>query len=207
MGDQDHRALELGQRVLERLAALDVEVVGGLVEDQDVGAGGDQDRQREPPLLAAGDVGELLLDVGAGEEEAAEQAARLLAGEAGLALGGVEHGALPGGRVGVLGEVAELDVVAGADAARRRARGARRGSRSGSSCRCRWRRRGRRARRARLRARRRRAASRPGTSIRAVDHLQHDPAGPLRRFEGEAQVAGVAGFGRPARPSSSCRSA
>ena len=68
-----HRALELGQRVLERLAALDVEVVGRLVEDQHVGAGGDEDRQREPPLLAAGDVAELLLDVGAGEEEAAEQ--------------------------------------------------------------------------------------------------------------------------------------
>ena len=68
-------------------------MVGRLVEDQDVGAGGDEDRQREPPLLAAGDVGELLLDVVAGEEEAAEQGARLLAAEAGLALGGVEHGA------------------------------------------------------------------------------------------------------------------
>ena len=79
MGDEDDRPLELQQRVLERLAALDVEVVGRLVEDQDVGAGGDQDRQREPPLLAAGDVAELLLGVGAGEEEAAEQVARLLA--------------------------------------------------------------------------------------------------------------------------------
>ena len=97
VGDEDDRALELDQRVLERLAALDVEVVGGLVEDQHVGARGDQDRQREPPLLAAGDVAELLLDVGAGEEEAAEQRPRLLAGEAGLALGGVEHGALTGG--------------------------------------------------------------------------------------------------------------
>ena len=68
--------LELHQRVLQRLAALEVEVVGRLVEDEDVGAGGDQDRQREPPLLAAGDVGELFLDVVAGEEEAAEQGPR-----------------------------------------------------------------------------------------------------------------------------------
>ena len=112
MGDQDDRALEGGERVLERLAALDVEVVGRLVEDQHVGARGDQDRQREPPLLAAGDVVERLLGVGAGEEEAAEQVARLLAAEPGLALGGVEHGALARGRVGVLGEVADLDVVA-----------------------------------------------------------------------------------------------
>ena len=80
VGDEDDRALEGDQRVLERLAALDVEVVGGLVEDQDVGAGGDQDRQREPPLLAAGDVAQLLLDVGAGEEEAAEQVPRLRPG-------------------------------------------------------------------------------------------------------------------------------
>ena len=53
----------------------------------------------------------------AGEEEAAEQVARLLPAEAGLALGGVEHGALAGRGLGVLGEVADLDVVAGADAA------------------------------------------------------------------------------------------
>ena len=52
------------QRVLERLAALEVEMVGRLVEDQHVGAGGDEDRQREAALLAAGDVGELLVDVG-----------------------------------------------------------------------------------------------------------------------------------------------
>ena len=117
VGDEDDRALEGGERVLERLAALDVEVVGRLVEDQHVGAGGDQDRQREAALLAAGDVVERLLHVGAGEEEAAEQVARLLAAEPGLALGGVEHGARPRRRLGVLGEVADLDVVAGADRA------------------------------------------------------------------------------------------
>ena len=122
VGDEHHRPLEGRKRVLERLAALDVEVVGRLVEDQDVGAGGDEDRQREAPLLAAGDVVERFLHVGAGEEEAAEQVAGLLPGEPSLALGGLEHRALARGRLGVLGEVAELDVVAGAHRARRRAR-------------------------------------------------------------------------------------
>ena len=112
MGDEDDRALEGEQRVLERLAALDVEVVGGLVEDQDIGAGGDKDRQREPPLLPAGDVLQLFLDVGAGEQEAAEQVPRLRPRQPGLALRGVEHRPFAGRSVGVLGEVADLDVVA-----------------------------------------------------------------------------------------------
>ena len=120
VGDEDDRALEGEKRVLERLAALDVEVVGRLVEDQHVGARGDEDRQREPPLLAAGDVAQRLLRVGAGEEEAAEQVAGLLPAEPGLALRGVEHRPLAGGGVGVLGEVADLDVVAEPDRARGR---------------------------------------------------------------------------------------
>src|SRR5207253_4128403 len=75
---------------------------------------------REPALLAAGDVGELLLDVGAGEEKAAEQGPRLVLGQPRLPLRGVENAAAPPRRLGVLGEVAELDVVAVADAAGRR---------------------------------------------------------------------------------------
>ena len=86
MGDQQDGALEGEQGVLERLAALQVEMVGGLVEDQDVGARGDEDRQRETPLLAAGDVVEPLVDVLAAEQEVAEQVAGLLAGQAGAAL-------------------------------------------------------------------------------------------------------------------------
>src|SRR5829696_238133 len=42
VGDEDHGPLEGRERVLERLAALDVEVIRRLVEDQQVGAGGDQ---------------------------------------------------------------------------------------------------------------------------------------------------------------------
>ena len=112
VGDEDDGALEGEQRVLERLAALDVEVVRGLVEDQHVGARGDEHRQREAPLLAAGDVAERLLRVGPGEEEAAQQMARLRPAEPGLALHGIEDRPLPGRGVGVLGEIADLDVVA-----------------------------------------------------------------------------------------------
>jgi hypothetical protein len=72
VGDQQHRAVVAAERVLERLAALDVEVVGRLVEDQQVGAGVDEDRQRQPLTLAARQPGERLQRVVAGEQEAAE---------------------------------------------------------------------------------------------------------------------------------------
>src|SRR5262249_58139236 len=54
VGDEQDGAVVRLDRVLERLPALDVEVVGGLVEDQEVGAARDQLRQRQPPALAAG---------------------------------------------------------------------------------------------------------------------------------------------------------
>ena len=73
MRDQQQRAGELRQRVLQRLPALDVEVVGRLVEDQHVGARLDQDRERQPPPLAAGQTLERLLGVLAAEQEPAEQ--------------------------------------------------------------------------------------------------------------------------------------
>ena len=43
------------------------------------------------------------------------------------------------------------------------------------------------------------SSTRPGTSIRAFDQFQHDPAGALRRLEGEAQFAGVAASAPRAR--------
>ena len=48
VGDEQQRPGERRQRGLERLAALQVEVVGRLVEDQHVRARLDQDRQRQP---------------------------------------------------------------------------------------------------------------------------------------------------------------
>src|SRR5439155_27103155 len=52
--DEQHRTRERLQRRLERLAALEVEVVRRLVEDEEVRAGGDDDRECEPPALTAG---------------------------------------------------------------------------------------------------------------------------------------------------------
>ena len=64
------------ERVLERLAALDVEVVGGLVEHEEVRARDDRACEREPPPLAAREGRDRLLDVVAREQEQAEQVAR-----------------------------------------------------------------------------------------------------------------------------------
>ena len=112
--DQQQRAGERLQRRLERLAALEVEVVGRLVEDQHVGAGVDEDRQRQPPALAAGQPVERLLGRLAAEQELAEQRARLVRLEAGGALGRLQHRARAGAAelLGVLGEQPDLHVVA-----------------------------------------------------------------------------------------------
>ena len=61
MGHEQHRAGERVERRLECLAALEVEVVGGLVEDEEVGAGRDGHGEREAPPLSAGKHGDLLL--------------------------------------------------------------------------------------------------------------------------------------------------
>ena len=53
MRDEQHRAGERLERRLERLARLEVEVVRRLVEHEEVRAGRDHDREREPPPLAA----------------------------------------------------------------------------------------------------------------------------------------------------------
>ena len=53
VGDEQQRAREGLQRRLERLAALEVEVVRRLVEDEHVGARLDEHGEREPPALAA----------------------------------------------------------------------------------------------------------------------------------------------------------
>src|SRR6476469_3889437 len=69
VGDDDRTARELEQRVLERAEGLDVEVVGRLVEEQEVAALLEGEGEVEAVALAAGeDAGELLL-VGALEAE------------------------------------------------------------------------------------------------------------------------------------------
>ena len=118
MGDEQERAAERLERVLERLARVEVEVVGRLVEDQDVRLRRHQHRQREPPALAARQSRQRLLGLGAREQEAPEQGARPAGREPGGALGGLERGARRAELLRVLREVAELHVVPGAQPAR-----------------------------------------------------------------------------------------
>ena len=72
MGDEHDRRVQAGQRLLEPLERLDVEVVGRLVEQQQVGLGGERARERGARELAAGERLELAVEVGIDEAEAME---------------------------------------------------------------------------------------------------------------------------------------
>ena len=72
--DEEHRTRERLERGLERFATLQIEVVRRLVEDEEVRARRDEQREREPSALASGKRGHgALVRVPSGEEEAAEQ--------------------------------------------------------------------------------------------------------------------------------------
>ena len=59
VGDEQQRTAELDQKLLQPADGLDVEVVGGLVEQQQVGLGDQRPRQQHPALEAAGQLREL----------------------------------------------------------------------------------------------------------------------------------------------------
>ncbi len=122
MGDDDERAVVVLQRLGQRLAHLDVEVVGRLVEDQQVRPLPHQQRQREPRLLAAGKAPDRRAHHVAAEIEAAEEVAQLL-----LARRRLEPRQVPQRRLVraqlldlVLGEVADLQRLRGEALARAR---------------------------------------------------------------------------------------
>ena len=75
VGDQDHRTLVATQRIEHLFARCRVEVVGGLVEQQDVGGGGHQTGQCQARLLTARQRCGGLIELRAGEHESAQQAA------------------------------------------------------------------------------------------------------------------------------------
>ena len=54
VADQQQRALEIEEQLLQQFEGLDVEVVGGLVQDQDIGGPGEQTRQQQAAALPAG---------------------------------------------------------------------------------------------------------------------------------------------------------
>ena len=116
--DQEDRAVVGVERVLERLAALDVEVVRRLVEHEQVRAGRDERREREPAALAAREHVDPTVDGVLREEEAPEDVAGLRRRDA-LARAGehrLDHGQVVAQLGRVLREVARLDVVADLDA-------------------------------------------------------------------------------------------
>ena len=77
VGYQQHRSLVPLQRNIERVDGFEIEMVRGLVEDQDVGLGKDQLAEDEPRLLAAGERLGLLVALFTGEKHLAEDAADL----------------------------------------------------------------------------------------------------------------------------------
>ncbi len=95
MAHHDHQRLETDEVVLEPVHGVHVEVVGGLVEQQDVGLAEERLGQQRAHLLAAGEllhalVVQRLVDAQAGEQRA-DLGLRLVAveiGEGRLELGG-----------------------------------------------------------------------------------------------------------------------
>ena len=82
VGDEEHRAAVLEEGLFQGFAGGDVQVVGRLVEQEQVRAANHDLRQAETVPLASRERGYLLEDVLAGEQEGAEQVA---------GLGGVER--------------------------------------------------------------------------------------------------------------------
>ena len=122
MADDHGAAGEVEQRVLERPQRVDVEVVGRLVEQDHVGAGLEQLGQVHPVALAARELADLLLLVGALEVEGADIGARRHRALAELDLlqparDLLAHGLVGVERVAALVDIAELDRVADADRA------------------------------------------------------------------------------------------
>ena len=104
MGDEDDGRVEVEQRLLEPLERFDVEVVGGLVEEQQVGLRGQRPGQRGARELAAGERSQGAVEVVVDEAEAMDDRARPLAPavaadglEARLHAGVAVHGLLVAG--------------------------------------------------------------------------------------------------------------
>jgi hypothetical protein len=82
--DDHERALVVLQRLGQRFAHFDVEVVGGLVEQQQIGLLPHEKRQRQPRFLAAGKATHRMRDHVAAEVESAEKVAQLLLARRGI---------------------------------------------------------------------------------------------------------------------------
>ena len=79
VGHEHDGRVEVEQRLLEPLERLDVEMVGRLVEQQQVGLGGERARQRGARELAAGERSQRAVEIVVDEPEAMDDRARPLA--------------------------------------------------------------------------------------------------------------------------------
>ncbi|CAJ0800102.1 hypothetical protein LMG18090_03947 [Ralstonia mannitolilytica] len=120
--DEDQRAVELGERHGQRFARVEVQVVRRLVEQQQVGALPDDERERQARLFAAGERGDGCSRHVAAEIEAAEKVAQLLLAHVGGQARQVQQrrGVVVQRLELVLGKVADLQAFAAADRARQR---------------------------------------------------------------------------------------
>ncbi len=109
VGDENQRPLIALERIEQDFLGLQVEVVGRLVEEQQVGGLEQQDGQGQAVALAAGEDTDLLVDIVAMEEEGAEQVAQFRHHVEGGNPGDLlQHRQLPIEGVGlVLGEVGQ----------------------------------------------------------------------------------------------------
>ncbi len=115
MRDDDHRAVAVVEHVLEPADGVDVEVVGRLVEQQDVGVGEQRLGEQHAQLPARGDLAHRAVVQLGGDAHAEQQLAGARLGgvavvfaDLALELGGVHVVVLGGVRVGV-DRVALLD--------------------------------------------------------------------------------------------------
>ena len=110
--DHHDRAVEIAERLGQRLAHVEVEVVGRFVEQQQVRASPGDQRQRQPRLLAAAEGVDDLERAVAGEVPLAEEIAQFLVGDVGRELAQVVERSGAGDQRfhRVLGEVADAQV-------------------------------------------------------------------------------------------------
>ena len=77
MGDHQHSSFELTERVLQHLFGRDVQMVGGLVQHQQVAGAQQHQGERQASLLATAQLAHLLEHGIVAEAEIAEQGAHL----------------------------------------------------------------------------------------------------------------------------------
>src|SRR5262245_23136031 len=117
MADHDCRALKLQERLLQRVAGPQVEVIGRLVEHQHVDTQRYQPRQGRPAALATRETSHQLINLIADQPEAAKQVAHLLLSRLEVVLwpDRADHWLVVGQHLQMLVVVADLGEVAALD--------------------------------------------------------------------------------------------